>query len=91
MRTFVEGFVAFVASMQYPGPERTYLPAQEPNPVSHVVKQIRSKPLPPAAGKFGELAADKTGGHRPSGCPSVDQFEARFLLANDPKHPPRAA
>ena len=77
--------------MQYAGTARTYLASQEPNPVSDVVKPIRSKPLPPAAGRFGELAADKTGGHRPSGCPSIDQFETRFLLANDPKRPPRAA
>lgn len=45
---------------------------------------IRPKPLPPAAGKFGERSTDEKGGaRRPAGCPSIEQFEARFLFAND--------
>jgi hypothetical protein len=56
------------------------------------LKPIRSKPLPPAAGKFGERAvSEAAGAHRPAGCPSVEQFEARFLFANDSKQPPHAA
>jgi len=58
--------------------------------VSDVVKPIHLKPLPPAAGKFGEFAAHGHV-HRPSGCPSLEQFESRFLFANDSKHPPHAA
>ncbi|MVO78564.1 hypothetical protein GON01_11560 [Sphingomonas sp. MAH-20] len=57
-----------------------------------VFKPLGSKPLPPAAGKFGERAVSaSSGGYRPAGCPSPDQFEARFLFANDPKQPPHAA
>jgi hypothetical protein len=60
--------------------------------VSDSLKPIRPKPLPPAAGKFGERAASEAGGgYRPAGCPSMDQFEARFLFANDRKQPPHAA
>jgi hypothetical protein len=61
-------------------------------PVPDSVKPISSKPPPPAAGKFGERAVGQAvGAHRPSGCPSLDQFEARFLFANNPKQPPHAA
>lgn len=49
---------------------------------------------PPAAGRFGERSlADRLGSKalRPAGCPSVEQFEARMLSANDPHQPDRAA
>jgi hypothetical protein len=52
-----------------------------------------NQPLPPAAGKFGiehslglELRI-----YRPAGCPSMEQFEARFQVANDRDPRPSAA
>jgi hypothetical protein len=62
--------------------------------VSDFIQARRSKLPPPAAGQFGlgpcaervELRA-----YRPAGCPTLEQFEARFTIANDPHHPPRAA
>lgn len=48
----------------------------------------KSSPKPPAAGQFG---MDKPGAerraYRPSGCPSLEQFEAAFLLASDRRDP----
>ncbi len=51
------------------------------------------KGRPPAAGQFGIAAGATTDmrGYLPTGCPSVEQFEARFILANDRHQPPRAA
>lgn len=59
----------------------------------HATTDKDSKATPPAAGQFGispgrELNARS---YRPAGCPSLDQFEARFLLANDRADTPRAA
>ncbi|MFD1611371.1 hypothetical protein ACFSCW_06100 [Sphingomonas tabacisoli] len=64
--------------------------------MSDVVKPIRSRtvPVPPAAGQFGWMPSAASGeahGSRPTGCPSLEQFEARYLYSNDPHHPPRAA
>ena len=62
--------------------------------MSDAVKPIRSKPLPPAVGRFGEHGvggAFEPSTYRPTGCPSLEQFEARFLFANEHKHPPHAA
>ena len=62
--------------------------------MSDAVKPIRSKPLPPAAGRFGEHGVGNgcdPVAYRPAGCPSLEQFETRFLFANDQKHPPHAA
>lgn len=90
-RGFVDRPVVFVASVQYRHAQRAYAAAQELI-VPDRVEPIRSKPLPPAAGKFGERGVGEVGGsYRPAGCPSPDQFEARFLFANDSKRPPHAA
>jgi hypothetical protein len=47
-----------------------------------VESRPKSAPNPPAAGQFG---MDKPGvelrSYRPLGCPSLEQFEARFLFA----------
>ncbi|MBS0502646.1 MAG: hypothetical protein JSS55_02365 [Proteobacteria bacterium] len=45
---------------------------------------FRAQPL--MAGKFGERSlADRLGdvAHRPAGCPSVEQFEARMTTAGE--------
>jgi hypothetical protein len=76
--------------VQYPSRLPAYAVVQEPDPVSDLVNPNHSKPLPPAAGKFGQLIADGRS-QRPAGCPSLEQFEARLLFANDQKSPPRAA
>ena len=50
------------------------------------------KPSPPAAGKFG---LDRNGvelpAYHPTGCPSLEQFEARYLFASDTSGPLSAA
>jgi hypothetical protein len=45
----------------------------------------RDQPKAPAAGQFG---IERSAGlelriYRPAGCPSMEQFEARFQVAND--------
>lgn len=47
----------------------------------------------PAAGQFGIAGAPapELRAYRPAGCPSLEQFEARFLLASDRDDRPRAA
>jgi hypothetical protein len=47
----------------------------------------------PAAGRFGIVAGQDCAprSYRPAGCPSLEQFEARFLLADAKARPPRAA
>ncbi len=47
----------------------------------------------PAVGQFGVPSghAADVHGYRPAGCPSLEQFEARFRLAGDPHGAPRAA
>lgn len=90
-RSFVAPPVAFVASVQYARALCAYAAAQELI-VADPIHPTGSKPLPPAAGKFGERGpAEVSGGYRPAGCPSMDQFEARFLFANDRRQPPHAA
>ena len=50
------------------------------------------KPAAPAAGQFGiEAGRPESRPYRPAGCPSPEQFEARFSLANDRADSPRAA
>ena len=90
-RSFVAASVAFVASVQYVRRKCAYLTIGS-RTVSDVVKPNHPKPLAPAVGKFGEFSKDDGGeGRRPTGCPSLEQFETRFLFANDQKHPPHAA
>ena len=48
-------------------------------------------PTPIAAGQFGIVQGVELRPYRPVGCPSMEQFEARFLLANDRGDKPRAA
>ena len=48
-------------------------------------------PTPIAAGQFGILHGVELRPYRPVGCPSLEQFEASFLLANDSSDSPRAA
>jgi hypothetical protein len=52
-----------------------------------------NQPLPPAAGQFGieRSAALELRIYRPAGCPSMEQFEARFQVANDRVLRPGAA
>ena len=62
--------------------------------MSDIVKPIRTKPSPPAAGRFGLLPpADRLElrAYTPSGCPSLEQFEARFLFGGESRTPPKAA
>lgn len=52
------------------------------------------RPLPIAAGRFGERSlADRLGAkaHRPADCPSIEEFEARMRAGNDPHDHDRAA
>lgn len=51
------------------------------------------KAIAPAAGQFGIAAGrgPELRAYRPSGCPSLEQFEARYRLANDRNDTPRAA
>lgn len=54
--------------------------------MSDVLQQDRSKLVPPAAGQFGFSGTSEQGKSRayhPVGCPSLEQFEARMLSAND--------
>lgn len=47
------------------------------------------KPSAPAVGQFGidSGRAGEVRPYRPTGCPSVEQFEARFGRANDGRSP----
>ena len=61
--------------------------------MSDLVKTIRAKPMPPAAGQFGLLPPSEVHAlraYRPIGCPSLEQFEARLLFAADPDRPKAA-
>jgi hypothetical protein len=51
------------------------------------------KECPPAAGQFGIAAGASfdVRSYRPAGCPSVEQFAARFCVTNDGDKPSRAA
>jgi hypothetical protein len=61
--------------------------------VERFVTLPSAKPLAPAAGRFGIDAGrgDEMRAYRPAGCPSMEQFAARFRLANDRDGSPRAA
>lgn len=64
--------------------------------MSEPIKTIRKHPapLPPAAGQFGlgpHGRLIEPHGYHPAECPSLEQFEARFLIANDPRHSLRVA
>ena len=48
-------------------------------------------PTPPAAGQFGISQGVELRRYRPQGCPSLEQFEARFRQSNDEHEPPQAA
>lgn len=51
-----------------------------------LVKGESNKPQAPAAGRFGiEPGGVELRAYRPLGCPSLEQFEARFLLADERK------
>lgn len=61
--------------------------------MNSVVTVNSRKAQAPAAGHFG-VATGLTvepRSYRPSGCPSLEQFEARFRFANDRDDSPRAA
>ena len=63
--------------------------------MSDAVKSIRSKPapLPPAVGQFGIFPAGgviELHAYRPSGCPSIEQFEAGLLFAKTSRPSPGA-
>lgn len=92
MNDLVERQVVFVASVQDDSAKRTYWAAQGAESVSDAVKPIRPRtaPLPLAAGQFGWKEWDGLPGDRPSGCPSLEQFEARFAFMPMPAHPPKA-
>ncbi|NNM75451.1 hypothetical protein HJG53_00815 [Sphingomonas sp. ID1715] len=51
------------------------------------------KTIAPAAGRFGIARADvmELRIYRPAGCPSAEQFAARFHVANDPGRRPSVA
>ncbi|HEV2568373.1 hypothetical protein [Sphingomonas sp.] len=53
----------------------------------------RTNPTAPAAGRFGIARSDglELRIYRPVGCPSVEQFAARFHVANDRGNRPSAA
>ena len=64
--------------------------------MTEAIKSAPIRPLPPAAGQFGERSlADRLGAmahaHRPAGCPSVDQFERRMAATNSGRGPDRIA
>ena len=52
------------------------------------------RPAPIAAGTFGidpRVPQLNLRHYQPTGCPSLEQFEARFQVANDPRAAHRAA
>jgi hypothetical protein len=59
--------------------------------VRPLVQSNDNKHQAPAAGQFGIVPGIQLRAYRPSGCPSLEQFEARFRLANDRSDPLRAA
>lgn len=85
IRRLVDRRGAFVASVQDdPGAEAYLRRHQGANIVSAAVTGKEGRTEPPAAGRFGIPAA---GGaeprtYRPAGCPSPEQFEERFRLAD---------
>ncbi len=85
---FVDPSVGFVASVQYQGVRRAYGLLPGASTVSKTsILHPKPSPIAPAAGKFGidKQSFDRPGGYQPAGCPSLEQFEDRFLFAGPPK------